>query len=163
MFRSKACHFFMRLIPIKAWKGFLLRRHIDYCPACKEKLAGPNEVRTVLRQPEETGDLEGFWQFVEARLKQKEMAVASAEPYASGGWRWKRAAAAGIFILFILGGYLVFRDTSSISPGPEPGAGKKGDRFSLSHLKIGDESANPIIYKPFGSDFIFIWAEKHEK
>ncbi|MBM3284835.1 MAG: hypothetical protein FJY81_03090 [Candidatus Aminicenantes bacterium] len=162
MFRCKACQFFIRLVPLRAGKNLFLRHHVDRCPICQEKLAGQAEARAVLWQPEETGNLEGIWRSCENRLEREEIVARTATPSAVSIWRRKRAVFAGIFVLLIVSAYLVFHDGQHPGSISRPQTGENGERFSITHLKIGDEPAHPIIYQPFGSELIFIWAESHE-
>lgn len=161
MFRCKVYHFFMDVIPLKAWRSFLLRRHFESCPACLEKMVSPKEAKSVLYQPEETGNIEELWSAIEVRLTQRKPVKGPVKPFPKTGLRWKHGlAAAGLALVLLLGGIWIFRDSK---PTLEPGEGEEGERFHINYLKMGDEPADPIIYKPFGSDLILIWVEKHEK
>ncbi len=166
MLRCRIFRFLWRWIPAKTIQGLLLRFHADRCRFCQEDLASLEEARKLLWQPEEMKDLEEFWRAsgLEAELQVKE--VGGRGPAFSLGqlWRSKRLAAALIlFFVVALGAYILFRERRFEPPGVKLAPEGTQERFSITHLNSGEEPANPIIFKPFGSHHIFVWVEKNRE
>jgi len=159
MLRCRLFQFFLRWLPGRKGKGFVLRHHVDRCPSCQKKLASAEEARILLWQAEEMQNLEGLATSLrlEFQLGRKELAPARSKPIAL------RAAAACVMLLLVLGGVFLIRPIFFRGPrtGKETGR-NNGERFSLTRLRIGGEPANPIVYRPLGSEHIFVWAQKRK-
>lgn len=169
MFRCHLYQFFLRSIPGKRGKDFLLRHHVDGCSFCQKKLASTEEVRALLWQPDEVENSEMLARSLglEFQFNGKERVDAQAAPFSSLSARSRRilltASAASALLLLILGGVFLFRPIFLERFKAESKSARDGtERFSITRLQIGGEPANPIIYRPFGSDHIFVWAQKHK-
>ena len=51
MLRCKTVELLFEALPIGAWRAFLIRRHIDACPACQKKILSLEESRSLLVGP----------------------------------------------------------------------------------------------------------------
>jgi len=72
MFRCRMVNFLFSIIPLRIGQDFLLRKHIRNCASCQENLASLEEIKSLLIQEAEVGDLEGLWPKVEVQLAKEE-------------------------------------------------------------------------------------------
>jgi len=143
----------VRVLPLAVWKAAVVR-HMEECPSCRRRLAGREEVRRLLVQAEDLGDLSGIWPSVRRRLGSARRDVrAGAASHRSLLWRWTAAlggsAAAALLIIGLLG-YL---------GTPEPGGGPDGSGFRLAYARIGGRPAGTVVFQPADADMIVVWVE----
>jgi hypothetical protein len=161
-----------RLIPFGAWKDALFGRHFERCLECAGRLATREEARRLLVGADEIGDLIGIWPAVCA-------AIAGSGP--GGGhpvaavraripaWRWLTASAG--FALAILLTWTAVRtlqpghglagfDVSSVmASASEPGSAP--DDVQLGYVRIENEPARTIVFKPHEANLVLIWAGRN--
>jgi len=58
-----------RILPLRAWKGDVLQHHIDRCAVCQANLAGREEAKDYVHQPDEPCPSDSIWPAVEARIR----------------------------------------------------------------------------------------------
>lgn len=166
MLGCRIFRFLWRWVPAKSFQDLLLRFHAKRCPFCQEDLASPEEARKLLWQPEQMSHLEGFWQSLdwELELRGKKIATERATFFPVKPRLWKRlvAGAAALF-LATLAAYFFFQERRFEARGREAGHEGSEERFGITRMRTGIEPANPIIYRPFGSNHIFIWVEKSKE
>jgi len=156
MVSCKRIDFLYRAVPLKPWRGWLLRRHIERCPACQARLASREEVRRLMARPEGFRDVSGLWARLEQELapapQRQPAGLAAARP----GWQFALGLAA--LCAAVVLSFWLLREVRSAGPGPRvPGA---GESFTLDYIRVGGEPAQAFIYQPSGSKMVFVWAEK---
>lgn len=152
MFRCRFIDFLFTVLPIKRWQGFLIRRHVQKCPACLSRLADVEEVKPVLIQESELENLESMWPAVKARIGEGREEVRIPQ------WqRWKWVYAAAVLCAAVAVWLWLFSPLSS-GKGPleEPLAGQ----FQIDYIEIENEPAQAYIFHPQDSNTYFVWVEK---
>jgi len=157
MSRCKTVKFFYDLVPLKPWRGLLIRRHIEKCPRCLAGLASREEAGSLLVQ--EGANIADFlWTEVEKALlaesggehvKDRTIRPVVMRPR---GW-----AVAAILLLIFIAGFLLFKDFRSDDVSS---AAAVPARFELEYVRVGGQPANTVVYQPQGSDMIIVWAGK---
>lgn len=152
MLRCKLIDFLFTVLPIKRWQGFLIRRHIQKCPACLSRLAEVEEVRPLFIQESELEDLESLWPAVKARIDEgrEEVRVPLWRR-----WKWAYAAA---FLFVAVAVWLWF--FSPFSPGKGPSEEPLAGQFQIDYIEIENEPAQAYIFHPQDSNTYFVWVEK---
>lgn len=153
MTNCKMAEFLFAFIPLKIWQDFLIRRHMQDCPRCQEKLANRDEIIELVIREEHIKDAESLWTDIESKLKtkqSKEKAVHSSQQ------RWAYGAAitfvivAGIFVVSNISHWRNNR-VEEIS----------SDHFQINYIRIEGEPAQAYLFKPQGTDMIIVWAQKN--
>jgi hypothetical protein len=154
----KMVEFLYEAVPIGAWRAFLVRRHMDVCPACLKKLLSLDEARSLLVSPMKPEECLG--------LRRRLLGVrekSAPDPRAAGrmgpGWFWKWASGAAMLFALAAAGFWLLRDS-----GREiPVADKIGppERFELDYIRVGGQPASAYVYQPQGTEMIIVWAEKN--
>lgn len=144
-----------RVLPLPAWRAFLLGRHIDRCPRCQAQALDDAAILSLGVTPDrlqgepplrpfasELGRLRGF----------------------SPAWRY----AFGFFLAAaILGGaFAIWRGASS-EPLPRgivtiEEMEEDARVFAVLAARVGDEPARPIVFKPGPSGMTIVWFEKKQ-
>ncbi len=159
MSRCKTVSFFYALIPLRTWRAFLIRRHIEGCAHCQAGLASRAETRPLFVQ-ERTLDIgRTLWADVEPGLAEVVMSAARRThrraPLVSHRRQW--AVAAALLLLFVTG-YWIFK---GFQPEAVSAAAAAPERFELAYVRVDGRPAEVMIYQPQGSDMIIIWAGKN--
>lgn len=155
---SKTVEFLYAVVPLKIWRGFLIHRHIEKCPACLASLASREEAGKLLVREDEVSVGRGLWAEVEAavagdsKVESSETEILQPTPVSRWGW----AVAAALLGVFLIG-FFFLRDFGSGRVSVDAVQA----RFELDYVRVGGEPANAVIYQPQGSDMIIIWAEKN--
>ena len=151
MFKCKFIDFLFSALPIKRWQDFLVRRHIQNCPECQNKLVSSEEARQLLVPESEIENLEGVWPAIKSRLDERK----GQKPQAQRRWRWALATA---FLFIVLAGafwlYLAF--------GPGKGSSEQpfAEQFQINLIEIDNTPAQAFVYHPRDSKTYFVWVEK---
>jgi hypothetical protein len=143
-------------LPLKMWRGFLLRRHIERCAFCQAKLAGREAVKSLMVSENNLGPRPSLWPRVKTRLVSLEEDRPKGTAL-SGQKRWRWVAAAVALLIVGLANFWLLKDFR-----PEKmGAGEEvSSRFRINYLKVEDKPAQAYLYQPSESDLIIIWVEK---
>ncbi len=151
----KAVNFLYDLLPLKIWRGFLIRGHVDGCPACEKRLAAREEVKALLVQAEDMEGLGGLWP--ETRLKLESACVQKQprKPLVGLTWRWAIGLTGLMIAVFTCLWLYLGYEPDRIQQGDEAGR-----RFQIQYLRVGDEPALSFVFQPQNSNIIIIWAEK---
>lgn len=157
MLRCRTVKALFDVIPIGPWRAYLIRSHIDACPACQARLLGLEESRLRLIgavAPDE-------WAGLRRRLRDRISAetaetVPRARPRSARFLRWAPSAAM-VLVLAATGVWLIREGGKGVRvpAGPCP-----ADRFELDYIRVGGRPAGAYIYHPQDADIIIVWAEK---
>jgi hypothetical protein len=158
MSHCKTVEFLYALIPLKRWRSFLIRRHIEKCPGCLAGLASREEAGGLLVQEAGANVSRSFWSGVEAAIAEDSGGERGGDkilpPLPGFRWGWAVATA---FLGVLLIGLFFLRDFQ-----PERvSADTVQARFELEYVRVGGQPANAVVYQPQGSDMIIVWAEKN--
>jgi hypothetical protein len=144
-----------KVVPLRPWQGFLIRRHMEHCPACRARLAGREEARRVLFSEGDMRGLGSFWPAVRTRLS---------TPVSPAAWfraqRARLAAAAVTLVLAVVLGMLFFRGFKverAVPPRPAV------EEFEVDYVKVGGEPADSYIVKSREPRMNLVWAGKRAK
>ncbi len=152
MFSCKIIDFLFAFFPIKRWQGFLIRFHIQKCPACLDKLAEAKDVKSLLIQEGEIENLEDLWPAVQTRLGEN---TGEVRIPLWRRWRWVYASAflAMAFAVLIWLSVIFF---SGRGPSEDPLKGQ----FQINFIEIEYEPAQAYVFHPQDSNTYFVWVEK---
>jgi len=158
MSHCKTVEIFYALVPLKSWRGFLIRLHIEKCPRCQAGLANREAVGSLLVHERGVNLGRSLWTGVESALREdsgREMTRGRAfQPTSMRRWGW---AAAASFLFVLIAGFLLLKD---FRPEGESSTAALPPRFELEYVRIGGQPANTVVYQPQGSDMIIVWAGK---
>jgi hypothetical protein len=144
-------NFFFSILPLKIWQDFLLRKHIQNCPACQENLASLEETKSVLIQEGEVEGHEGLWPKVKVQLtKEKGKERLSRQPH----WGWAVGTACALIVALLSIWFYQL-----IPPGKAPEQDITSP-FQIKYIRIYDEPARTYLFQPQDSNMIIVWAEK---
>jgi len=153
MFKCKIIDFFFFIFPLKRWRDFLIRHHVQKCKICQGKLASVEDVSSFLAQEGDIEDLVDLWPAVKEGLgEEKSREKRLIRP------RLKWAVGlASLFVaaVVVIGLYFAF------SPFKEPSMGDLQERFQINYINIENKPAKTYIYRPINSNMIIVWAEKN--
>jgi len=145
-------NFLSAIFPFKIWQDFLLQKHIQNCPVCQENLASLEEIKSLLIQEKEVGDLKDLWPKVNAQLtKQKRKERFFHVPRLA----WAVGASC-LLIAIVLG--LWFYQLAPPGKTPEEDITSP---FQIKYIRIYDKPARTYLFLPQDSNMIIIWAEKN--
>jgi hypothetical protein len=141
------------LRPLRSW---LIRAHMEKCPACQARLLSLDEARGLLVAPDQVGDPQTLWRRIaSAAARPAGLADPSPAP-AAVIWRW--AAAIVMASALAISGFWLLRETGK--PGYGPGLAGPAGRFEIAYVNVGGAPAQTFVYQPQGSDTVFVWAQK---
>jgi len=146
-----------KVVPLRPWQGFLIRRHMERCPVCRARLAGREEARRVLFSEDDMRGLGSFWPSIRTRLSRP---VSPAPPSWVRAQRMRLAAAAATLVLAVVLGVLFFRGFTVEKAAPSRPAEEK---FEVEYVKVGGEPADSYIVKSREPRMTLVWAGKRAK
>lgn len=145
--------FAYRVLPLPAWRAFLLERHIDRCPRCQAQALNDAAILSLGVTP--------------AGLQNEPpLRPFASEPGRSRGFRPAWRYAFGFFLAAaILGGAIViWRGVSGdvLPQGIVTVSEIEDDArvFAVLEARIGGEPARPVVFKPGPSGMTIVWFEK---
>ncbi len=143
-------------IPLGFWRAFLVRRHMDACPACRARLVSRDEARSILVQAKDVAGRTGLWAGIKGRLDETPQDAEIPGGTPSLLWRW--ASGAAMLVAVAAAGFWLLRSGRSIDPRLERPA---AESLRIDDLRVNGEPARAIIYQPRNSDMVVVWAEKN--
>ena len=157
MLRCKTVKFLFDALPIGVWRAFLIRRHIDACPACRKKILSLEEARSLLVGPMDPDE----WTGLKLRLRSRTANDAADRAITGYGnpaklWRW--ASSAAMLLVLAVAGFWLLRQAGKEVPVAD--RIRSPERFELDYIRVGGQPAGAYIYQPQGADIIIVWAEK---
>ena len=150
----KWVRFTYRLLPLPAWRAFLLDRHIDICPRCQAGALDDRAIRPLGVTPADLADEPPLFAFAAGRQRPRGKAFRS-------GWRY----AFGLFLVAAIL-WVAVAISHIVPPGTLPQGtvtvteGEGACVFAVLEAKIGNEPARPIIFKPRQPGMMIVWFEK---
>jgi hypothetical protein len=158
MSHCKTIEVLYALVPLKPWRGFLIRRHIEKCPRCQAGLASREAVGSLLVREAEVNIGLSLWTGVETLLPEASanegMNAQAVRPPVMRRWGWAAPAAV---LLVLISSFLLLKD---FRPEEAASAAAVPARFELEYVRVGGQPANTVVYQPQGSDMIIVWAGK---
>jgi hypothetical protein len=152
-----------RILPFRAWKGWLLRNHMERCPGCRKRLVSREEARLILVQADDVGDLDRLWPSIKDRLgekaKKSEKSALSKPAMAKMGLL--AAPAVAVLLIAAAVNFWLFqkpRPDTPLQGGPSPA---ETEQVQIHYVKIDDEPAQTFIFQPRDSNIIIIWAGRN--
>ncbi len=158
------------LVPFGALRDALFGRHFERCPECSRRLATREEARRLLVGETDLGDLGRIWPAVCAAIS----SPGPAAPFAAArvripAWKWL-AAGAGLALAVVLtwtavrtlqpgAGLAGSEIASAAAPAPELAASAAD--VELGYVRIENEPARTIIFKPYDANLVLIWAGRN--
>jgi len=152
MFQCKIINLFFSILPLNAWRDFLIRTHIQKCPQCQNDIASLDEAKLFLIQEGEVGDMEGLWPAVKARLS---VSGRKKRHLSWPRWRWA-AGAVAVVVAIVVGFWFYSTSLQNIGPREENMVGK----LQINYMKIEKKPAQTYVYWPQGIEMVLVWAEK---
>ena len=145
-------------LPLRGFRDWLIRVHMDRCPRCQARLLSREEAKSLLVGPNQAGSPDALWQ----RISREAVRAASApgmRPAAESlSWRWASVAAMAAAVA--LTGFWLLRQVErpSFYVNAIP---TTGDRFQIDYVNVGGAPAQTFVYQPRGTDTVFIWASRN--
>jgi len=156
MLRCRLINLFYTILPLKIWRYFLIRGHIERCPFCQAELASREAAKSLMTTENEVSLDASLWPQVKAGLvSARSDRARETRLSAQKRWRWA-AGAAGLLIVglasfWLLRGYRI-QDMAN--------GGKVPDRFRINYINVEDKPAHAYLYQPSESDLIIVWVQK---
>ena len=150
MWRCRMVDLLIRVLPVKTWQDFLIRRHVTGCAACTSRLAAREEALAILIQERDLVSVRDFWPAVSQKLRPGAGAkIQTPNPV----WRWAVVAAG---LLAAVGASLW------LDRGPVGGASADLSRqLQIDYIRIGSETARAYVFQPQDSNMTLVWVEKN--
>ena len=143
-------------LPLKRFRDWLIRTHIERCPRCQARLLSRDEALSLLVQPAELGGAGDLWRKISARAVPAGP-VREISP-ARGALIWRWAAVTAMAAVMALAGFWLLRQVER--PGLDGLQMAAAERFELGYVKVGGAPAQTFVYQPQGTDTVFVWASK---
>jgi len=157
MLRCKTVEFLFDAIPIGVWRGFLIRRHNDECPACQKKILSLEEARSLLVGSLGPAEWAGFKQRLRSRTANHTADRAPAG-YGKPAKLWAWASSAAVVLVLVAAGFWLLRKAGEEVPVAD--RIRPPERSELDYVRVGGQPAGAYIYQPQGAAIIIVWAEK---
>lgn len=158
------CSFYqliLRLVPVMALKDLIIRHHVEACPRCSSELANPSEVSSILLFPEKADTAGLLWSKIKENLVQEKTAFKTPQvklrPIHLARTKLVVGSAAIVIILIAIVSSFLFIMPARHKQSLGPILSRSG--LVIINFRVKEKPAAPIIYQPYGSNLIFIWAE----
>jgi len=150
----KWVRFAYRLLPLPAWRAFLLDRHMDSCPSCQGAALDDAEIRSLGVTPSglyNEPPLSPFAAGLHAAPRRSSLRLSYAH---------------GLFLAAVAVGAVIV--VSRLAPPMGPAQGivtimedEDDSRvFAVLEAKISGEPARPVVFKPGQPGMTIVWFEK---
>mgnify|MGYP001079677661 FL=1 len=144
-------------VPLRPFRDWLIRAHMERCPACQERLLSREEARGLLVSKEALGAPGDLWRRIAAGEASRTAAAEARPARGVPAWRW--ASAAAMAAVVALTGFWLLRQTGR--PGFELAAVAPTDRFEIAYVNVGGAPAQTFVYQPQGTDTVLVWATRN--
>lgn len=143
-------------LPVRPFRDWLIRAHIERCPRCQARLLSCAEARTLLVSPGQIRGADDLWRRIAAQAEQARPVRGT--PAARGAIVWRWAAVTAMAAAVTLAGFWFLRQVER--PELEGVTIASATRFELDYVKVGGAPAQTFVFQPQGTDTVFIWASK---
>lgn len=143
-------------IPVQRFRAWLIRVHMEKCPACQAGLVSRVEAMQLFVKAGDVVAEEKLWANVRDRAGIEGGSERVRQRYYGAQRRWQWAVGAATVLFGIILSFWLLRGIEKAGPGSE----LLVDRFEIEYLTVAGRPADPFIYQPKDSDMIFVWAEK---
>ncbi|MDH4196870.1 MAG: hypothetical protein OEW05_05635 [Candidatus Aminicenantes bacterium] len=155
MFRCRFAELLVKALPLRWARDLVLRRHMERCPHCAERLLSRAEARAWLVSDDEVEDDPSFWPALRDKIRRDEAAIGSCPAVIRPVWRWT-AAVAG-FLLLSGAGFWLYRE---LGQGTVSIMADAQLRFRVNSLTVGGEPAGAMVIQPPDTDLVIIWVDR---
>ncbi len=145
--------------PVRPWQGFLLRVHMDRCPACQAKLARRDEARLALHRAEDFAGGADLWPALRRRLETPPAPMPLRPRF--GTFALRAAASAGLLLAAAGLSVLFWRGFKVEQAGPMPVTDE--GKFSVDYVRIAGRPADSYVFQAREAKMTLIWAAKKAK
>lgn len=148
------------IIPIKKLQAFLILKHFDRCPSCREKASADAELERLLSVPSWVEEEQSLWPDIKTGILKEEESRSfhekKARPFRVMMMKW---AAAGLLlaVVFALNFWLHKDFAGSQTPADSEGV-KNISKISIKYAEVNGKKAKPFIYRT--SNTSFVWFSK---
>jgi len=144
-------------VPSRAFRGWLIRSHMERCEFCQAGLVGRGAARSLFVAPEDFGAADRLW----AKIGPSVTARGPQPSEHAAAPRLRLAWAAGAVSLFVTAvvGFWLLSGIRTAGTGPGTGAVPAADRFQMDYVRVGGADARTFVYQPNDSEMIIVWAE----
>lgn len=157
----RCCRFYrllFKVVPFYFFKDWLLRHHFDNCPFCQKETVSFEEINQLFKQElAQIDPIISLWPKIKQNLLQSEpkegVRIKLKKPWPKRRWALISALSC---LLIMLASFLIlqyFKEKPSLATTSSP------EFFQILRFEVRSKPSAPIIYKPYGSNLIFIWAE----
>ncbi|MBC7349917.1 MAG: hypothetical protein H5U05_08090 [Candidatus Aminicenantes bacterium] len=152
-----------RLVPAAGFRHWLLRKHLDHCPACQDRLVGLEEARGLISQVKASWPT-GIVARAEEAIGREELEPGLSSGRGDLGWlarAYAGLAAVAIVILMAGFGWYLARQESGfrVGPGYDTYETKIVSKVSLEYVRAKGQPANTYIYRTDDPEMVIIWVE----
>lgn len=152
------------LVPAAGFRSWLLRKHLDHCPACQARLVSAEEARSLL-SPGTANCPEGMVARAEELIASEEIKARVSSGRRGPGWLvrtyYARLAAAAIVILMAGFVWHLARQEARLRLRPEDDIFKTKivSIVSLEYVRTKGQPATTYIYRTENPEMVIIWVE----
>ena len=143
-------------LPLRPFRDWLIRSHIERCPRCQARLLSREEAMGLLVGADRLENSDALWRSISADAGRVASIPQVMPIRRSVTWRW--AAVTAMAAVIAVTGFWLFREVER--PGSDMDAAGPVDRFEIDYINVGGMPAQTFVYQPQGSDTVFIWAQK---
>ena len=143
-------------LPLRPFRDWLIRAHMEGCPGCQGRLLSRDEARSLLVGPDQAGNPGDLWRRI-AEEAARAASVPEARPAAASLlWRWASVTAMAATV--VLAGFWLLREAGG--PSFDANGIVPPGRFEIEYVRVGGAPAQTFVYQPQGTDTVFVWASK---
>ncbi len=144
-------------LPLRPFRAWLIRRHMERCPLCQARLLSREEAKELMVGPGNVGGTEALWRRIAAEAGRAAPVPDPRPRGANLAWRW--AAAAGMAAIVALAGFWLLREVEG--PRSLADATAPAGRFQIDYVNVGGAPAQTFVFQPQGTDTVFVWASRN--
>jgi len=143
-------------VPLRPFRDWLIRAHMERCPRCQAGLLSREEAKSLLVGPDQVGGTGALWGRIAGEAGR--VAVVPERKPARGTLVLRWASAVSMAAVIALTGFWLLREVER--PGLDAGAVAPAERFQIDYVNVGGVPAQTFVYQPQGTDTVFIWASR---
>ncbi len=148
MIRCNLINLLFRVLPFRAFQGFLIKHHFEKCPNCQNSLVKAEDARLFLEKEEKGREMIKLWPGISEKLCEDNGEKIRISFFPK--WRWAMSAAG--LTIFIFTGFLYLNRPDSLTASEQ-------DQFQINYIKVEEQPAGTYVYEPQDSELIIVWAE----